>query len=101
MDNVEVEFASLEKADEIMKILDRHGLVLIRKNTAGRYTAVSVVPGTKAYRLLKRDLDKCLGVLGEGVVVENLPGVTCCYGSTPSEGLFALAGEMKVGKVRK
>lgn len=97
----DVEFASLEKADEIMKVLDRYGLVLVRKNDAGRYTAVSVTPGTKAHRVLTRVLDKCLGVLGDGLVVDNLPGVTCCFGATPSEALFALAGEVRVGKARR
>lgn len=97
----DVEFVKLEKADEIMKILDRYGLVLVRKSDSGKYTAVSVAPGTKAHRILTRGLDRCLGVVTREVVVDNLPGVTCCYGETPSESLFALAGEVRVGKARK
>jgi hypothetical protein len=91
------EILPLPKADEIMKILDRHGIVVLRRNRAGKYVSTSAPPGTRAHKLLTKALDRCLGVFDD-MEGDNLPGVTCCFGELPSEALFALAGEVRVAK---
>jgi hypothetical protein len=94
-------------ADEIAKVIDRNGIVILRTSPLGTYLAVAVAPGNPAHDIMNDALDIVLGVAGDDATEawrghtdgDNMPGVVDTDDFTPGKALYRLAEKATTGRI--